>query len=206
MTEPEVGMGGATVVELVTPVDHWLVTPIVVTVLWVVFEVVCVAGVTVVLLLSGSGDVEALLTAVVFVSPVVVAEGLGVMVFPVGFTVLLPGEVFGGRELDIVEGEEGVGPDVGLVVSVLLSVVVGMVVDTFDSVEVVCTVVEFSGWIGLLVVILFSVVDGSGVEVCPGADVMEVVPFVVFVMEAIVVALFAFAVVNVVKLSGFVVL
>lgn len=68
MTEPEVGMGGATVVELVTPVDHWLVTPIVVTVLWVVFEVVCVAGVTVVLLLSGSGDVEALLTAVVFVS------------------------------------------------------------------------------------------------------------------------------------------
>lgn len=52
--------------------------------------------------------------------PEAVVEGLGVVVFPVGDTVLLPGEVEGGRELEVEGGEEGGGP----VVSVILVVVV----------------------------------------------------------------------------------
>lgn len=67
------------------PVGVWLVVPV----LTVVFGVVSVAGVPLVLL--GSVGVRA--TDVLVVTPEVVAEGLGLLVCPVGFTVPLPGEV-----------------------------------------------------------------------------------------------------------------
>lgn len=49
--------------------------------------------------------------------PGVVVEGLRVVVFPVGVAVLLPGEVFGGTELEVEleVGEEGEGPAVSVV-------------------------------------------------------------------------------------------
>lgn len=54
--------------------------------------------------------------------PEVVAEGLGVVVFPERDTVLLPGEVVVGRELEVVVvvGEEDGCPDVLPVVFVVV--------------------------------------------------------------------------------------
>lgn len=74
---------GAAVV--LPPVGVWLVVPV----LPVVFGVVSVAGVPSVLF----GSVGVVVTNVLVVTPEVVAEGLGLLVCPVGFTVPLPGEV-----------------------------------------------------------------------------------------------------------------
>lgn len=49
--------------------------------------------------------------------PELAVEGLRVVAFPLGGTVLLPGEVLGGKELELemVVGEEGEGPAVSVV-------------------------------------------------------------------------------------------
>lgn len=50
-------------------------------------------------------------------TPELAVEGLRVVAFPLGGTVLLPGEVLGGKELELemVVGEEGEGPAVSVV-------------------------------------------------------------------------------------------
>lgn len=94
---------GVTVV--LPPVGGWLVTVV------EVFGVVSVAGVSVVALASVA---LGLVVAVLVVTPEVVAEGLELLVCPVGFTVLLPAEV--------AEDESAV---VEVAAAVVLAVVVG---------------------------------------------------------------------------------
>lgn len=98
------------------------------------------------------------------VTPEVVAEGLRVVVFPVGGTVLLPGEVFAGTELEVEMevGEEGGGPTVS-VVFVMIVEDEGVAVEVevsgeglvaFVSVVVVSTAVELSGVVTRVVMLL----------------------------------------------------
>lgn len=70
--------------------------------------------------------------------PEVVVEGLRVVLFPLGGAVLLPGEVFAGRvlEVEMEVGEEGGGPE-GVSVAFVVTVEdEGVVVDVEFSVEV----------------------------------------------------------------------
>lgn len=91
MTGAAVVTGGAAVVAVATVLVVTVGDCVVTAVVTVVCRVVNVATVTVV---AGLG-VQTFLV-VVATTPEVVAEGLGALVFPVGFTVTLPGEVTGG--------------------------------------------------------------------------------------------------------------
>lgn len=89
MTGAAVVTGGAAVVAVATVLVFTVGDCVVTAVVTVVCSVVSVATVTVV---AGLG----VFAVVVVTTPEVVAEGLGALVCPVGFTVALPGEVTGG--------------------------------------------------------------------------------------------------------------
>lgn len=151
-------MGGAAVVfgdtVVLPPVGGGLlVTPV----LAAVCGVVSVAVVTVVL--PGSVGVGFVVFAELVVAPEVVAEGLGLLVCPVGFTVLLPGEV-------VVEA----------VVVVVLAVVVVFADEDSVVTLLVAVGVRTVGGVGELAV----ATEGDGFGLLEDIDVTELVVVVLF--------------------------